>query len=206
MTSREPEYNPWADVAVTSLHGHGRPERQPAVAGNRGGRGSQKSVRSLGTRGKLCGSVRRRDCGHGDRSCPWTTSSDRAGRISLRPSILRSRRLAIRRECQRPTTADSPRRTLMSRWIWQTKCRRSGELEWRVGRPKRLPVSSETCATCRRVGSGSRSIGLHSAAVAVTPFTLPLGGPDSRGPDPVSHVPLLLARPLQFVRWLGRDR
>ena len=152
----EPEYNPWADVAVTSLHGHGRPERQPAVAGNRGGRGSQKSVRSLGTRGKLCGSVRRRDCGHGDRSCPWTTSSDRAGRISLRPSILRSRRLAIRRECQRPTTADSPRRTLMSRWIWQTKCRRSGELEWRVGRPKRLPVSSETCATCRRVGSGSR--------------------------------------------------
>src|SRR5262249_52396575 len=65
----------------------------------------------------------------------------RAGRISLRPSILRSRRLAIRRECQRPTTAYSPRRTLMSRWIWQTMCRRSGELEWRVGRPKRLPVS-----------------------------------------------------------------
>jgi len=179
------------------------------MSSNGAGAGSvgrtSKIAREARTSLRKLGSVRRRDCGHEDKSCPWTTSSDRAGRIS-RPSILRSRRLAIRRERQRPITVDSPRSALLSPWTSQSVCRRGGKLEWRVGGRSGLSSVGDTrnMPTCRLRG---RYIDLHSAAVAVTLFTFPVGGRDSPAVRARSaRCPLRLARPLQFVRRLGRDR
>jgi hypothetical protein len=93
----------------------------------------------------------------------------------------------------------------MSPWTSHDVSRRVVKLEWRVGGRSGLSRVGDArhMPTCRLRG---RHIGLHSAAVAVTLFTFPLGGRDSLGLGPIGQVPLRLARPLQFVRRLGRDR